>query len=145
MIKIRTKNTVDYAQALQFEEEQGDNGIRKENILSRDPSIWELRVGLSSINAEQFKAPVVWMQKQTYETGDPNSPEGTRSVIMFRENFSLKMEDVQLIWEAIDGQILATDNLCEKLDEFVEIGVMHWIGQIRQVFGLDETGFEKVE
>lgn len=143
MIIIRTKNKITIAQARNFEDEQGLKGIKKENIFSLDDCKWELQLGSYTLR-EGFSVPVSWYQLQEYETGDPANPIGIQKVLMFRENFQLSEAEMQNIWEEIGGTILATDNLAQKMDDFVVAGTMYWIGTVREIFGLDETGFEVV-
>lgn len=93
---------------------------------------------------EGFSVPVSWHQLREYETGDPANPTGIQKVLMFRENFQLSEAEMQNIWEEIGGTILATDNLAQKMDDFVTSGTLYWIGSVREIFGLDMTGFEVV-
>lgn len=141
MITIQTKSKVNITQARAFEDEQGLKGIKKENIFSLDDCKWELQLGSYTLR-EGFSVPVSWYQLQEYETGDPQNPTGIQKVLMFRENFFIDETQMQDIWEEINGTILPTDNLSEKMDDFVIAGTMYWIGTVREIFGLDETGFE---
>lgn len=140
-MKLKTVNPVAIALAKIFEDEQGAKGIKKLNIFSQDNCFWEVEMGEYTLN-KRFSAPVTWNQLQPYETGDPQNPTGIKTVAMFNETFTLETGQVQQLWEAIGGQILSTDILIDKMDEFVLNGFMYWVMQVRGIFG---EQFEVIE
>ena len=132
-MKLKTTTPVTIAQARTFEDEQGAKGIKKLNIFSQDDCHWEVEMGEYTLN-QKFSAPVIWRQLQEYETGDPENPTGIIARPMFQETFALETAQVQQLWEAIGGQILSTDILIEKMDEFVLNGFIYWVTQVRGIF-----------
>lgn len=137
-MKLKTTIPATIAQARQFEDEQGLKGIRKLNIYSQDDCHWEVEMGEYTLN-RKFSAPVSWYQLQPYDTGEG---QGVMHILMFQENFTLETEQVQQLWEALQGQILATDILIDKMDEFVLAGFIYWVTQVRGIFAQQ---FEVIE
>lgn len=142
-MKIKTKVEITIAQARQFEDEQGEKGIKKENIFSQEDCFWELETGKYAFNGS-FSIPVYWFQLQEYETGDPENPIGIKRKLMFQEVFKLESAEVQGLWEALQGEILSTDNLIGKLDAFVLSGIIYWVGTIRSIFGLTQADWDVI-
>lgn len=142
-MNIKTKQKITISQARAFEDEQGLKGVKKENIFSQEDCFWELETGKYSFNGS-FSIPVNWFQLQEYETGDPESPIGIKRKLMFQEVFRLESEQVQGLWEALQGEILSTDSLIGKLDAFVLGGIIYWVGTVRGIFGLTQADWEVI-
>lgn len=140
-MKIKTITKVNITQARAFEDEQGLKGVRKENIFSHEDCFWQLETGKYAFNGS-FSIPVSWYQIQEYETGDPENPTGLKQKLMFSETFTLTNEQVQQLWTALNGQILSSDSLIGKLDEFVLNGIIYWVGTVRGIFGLTNNDWE---
>lgn len=143
-MKLKTTTPVSIAQARTFEDEQGVKGIKKLNIFSQLDCKWEVEIGKYTFSGG-FGVPVKWFQLQEYETGDPENPTAEIPVLMFSEDFRLDETETQQLWQAVGTNITTQDNLKEKLDGVVLAGCLHWIGNIRQIFGLGPSGFEVVE
>lgn len=140
-MKIRTIPKITLTQARTFEDEQGLKGIRKLDIFSQDDCHWELVVS-SPIMKNGFSALVQWFQIQEYETGDPENPTAEMPKLMFSENFVLTPQELDDLFNAVGISIVPPDSLSAKFDEIVVAGIIHWVGNVRQIFGLDTNGFE---
>lgn len=143
-MKIRTIPKITLAEARTFEDEQGLKGIKKLDIFSQDDCYWELVVS-SPIMKNGFTALVQWFQIQEYETGDPENPIAEMPKLMFSENFTLTPQELDDLFNAVGISIVPPESLSAKFDEIVVAGIIHWVGNIRQIFGLDTSGFEVLE
>lgn len=143
-MKIRTIPKITLVEARTFEDEQGLKGIKKLDIFSQDDCYWELVVS-SPIMKNGFTALVQWFQIQEYETGDPENPIAEMAKLMFRENFTLTPQELDDLFNAVGISIVPPESLSAKFDEIVVAGIIHWVGNVRQIFGLDTSGFEVLE
>lgn len=140
MIIIESKNKITKAQADDFNDSQEDNGLVRLKAISKDDCKWRLEVTQNTLGRE-FRAIVQWFQLQEYETGNQEDPIGINPVLIYREPFSLDATAVQQLWEALQGEILPTDNYLDKVQEFTAQGILIWLGQ-RQAFTLTSNDFE---
>lgn len=149
---FRTKNKVDLQTAFQFEVRKGGEGIRKQNIFIEEDCYWELHLNEFSISTE-FKAPISWYQIREktidpiYEEDEPIITE--ESVLMFQQYFELDSTHIQMMWTALtqpgspfENGITSQDQYIDKMNEFVEMGILLWIGDMQNYFGLSSDGFE---
>jgi hypothetical protein len=145
-MKLKTTNPVTITQARQFEDEQGLKGIKKQNIFSPDDCKWELEVTERKFG-DGFSAKVKWFQTQQYEDVDENGNPITREmpVLMFDEDFRLTTAEMDGMFNQIGISITPNqDSFSAKVDEIVLSGIIYWVGTVRQIFGLDASGFEVV-
>lgn len=142
-MKLKTTQKITITQARQFEDEQGEKKIKKLNIFSQDDCYWLLDVEAPTIY-KGFRAKVKWYQLQEYDTGDPENTTGEMPALMFSENFELNEQELDDMFSATNVIIMPSDSFDEKFNEVLKAAVLHWVGSIRQIFGLDESGFEEV-
>lgn len=140
MITIQTKNKITKAQADNFNDSQEENGLTRLKPISKEDCLWQLEVENNTLG-EEFKADVKWYQLQEYETGNVEDPVGINPVLIYREPFVLDATAVQQLWEALQGEILPTDNYLDKVQEFTAQGILIWLGQ-REAFELTSNDFE---
>lgn len=143
MIIIKTKNKVSKTQVDSFNDSQEENGLVKQNPTSKEDCYWLLRVTDNKLG-EIFEAKVEWYQLVEYDTGNPDDPNGISENLIYREDFKLDADSVQDLWEALQGEILSTDNYLEKVQEFTAQGILIWLGQ-RQAFTLTSNDFEIIQ
>ena len=146
-MKLKTTIPVTIAQARTFEDEQGLKGIKKENIFSQEDCKWELEVTERKME-NGFSAKVKWFQIQQYEDIDENGNPITRELsrLMYQENFILSPTEVDGMFNQMNIPIVPNqDSFSQKVDEIVLSGIIYWIGVVRQIFGLDPSGFEVID
>lgn len=143
MITIQTKNKITKAQADNFNDSQEENGLTKLNPTSKEDCYWMLKVEDNTLG-QTFKAKINWYQLQEYDTGNEEDPIGINDVLIYKEDFELDSAQVQNLWEAMEGEILSSDNYLEKVKEFTAQGVLIWCGTVRNIFEIGIENFEVV-
>tara|TARA_R100000306_G_C4378531_1_gene143083 strand:+ start:887 stop:1321 length:435 start_codon:yes stop_codon:yes gene_type:complete len=144
-MKLKTLTPITIVQARIFEDEQGFKGIKKENIFSQEDCKWELEVTERKME-NGFSAKVQWFQIQQYEDVDENGNPITRELsrLMYNERFVLSRAEVDGMFNQMGISIIPNqDSFSEKVDEIILNGIIYWVGVVRQIFGLDTSGFEE--
>lgn len=137
---LKTTRKITLEEAKEFEDQQGERGIKKLNIFYRDPCFWTVNIDNPSM-FNQFRANVVWKQIQPSPLGEIYDSYTE----IFREEFVLDSGETQLLWEELNTQILSTDNLTEALGDILYQGVVLWITQKREIFGLLPNELERLD
>lgn len=140
MIVFKTTRAITEAEAFDFAREQRQRNIHAKKFPQED-CVWQLEVSDINPSLTQFRATVKWYQLVPYESG-----EGTALMkdLIFTEDFVLEDVDIQQIWELLNDSITPEDNFLQGLSDFVANGIHIWCGQIRDIFGIGMTGFERV-